>query len=90
MVVDQHPTLLNVTLHPSKVGVTENIQLHLWQPPWLDVIKQNEEIVEITGEGERGDRVPHVIFRAFNSSQRIFSTRIIELAFICIIKYAWL
>lgn len=86
MVVDQHPTLLNITLHPSKVGDTENIQLHLWQPPWLDVIKQNEEIIEIGKDGERGDRIPHVIFRPFNNAN-VLSVTIIDIVSITIVKY---
>lgn len=58
MVVDNHPTLLNITLHPSKVGVTKNNQVHLWQPPWLGIIKHHEQVIEITREGERGDWAP--------------------------------
>lgn len=56
MVVDNHPTLLNVTLHPSKVGNNENNQLHLWQPPWLGIIKHHEDMTELTEIGKRGDR----------------------------------
>lgn len=37
MVVEQHPTLLNVTLHTSKVGLSTNkSRLKPWQPPWMN------------------------------------------------------
>lgn len=36
MVVEQHPTLLNVTLHTSKVGPpVDKPRLKPWQPPWM-------------------------------------------------------
>lgn len=37
MVVEQHPTLLNVTLHTSKVGSppANKPRLKPWQPPWM-------------------------------------------------------
>lgn len=36
MVVEQHPTLLNITMHTSKVGLPVNKpRLKPWQPPWM-------------------------------------------------------
>ncbi|KAL1452024.1 hypothetical protein WDU94_006343, partial [Cyamophila willieti] len=39
MVVEQHPTLLNVTLHPSKVSYPLQKDKH-WRPPW-EIYKPN-------------------------------------------------
>lgn len=37
MVVEQHPTLLNVTMHTSKVGrpPVNRPRLKPWEPPWM-------------------------------------------------------
>lgn len=56
MVVEEHPTLLNVTLHPSKVGVGVQWSRRPWQPPWLAIPRYRSFIVEVMGSaGERGD-----------------------------------
>lgn len=69
MVVEEHPTLLNVTLYPAKVGGRNRDDMTLyqkpWHPPWLVSIhkppqsapgmEHNEE-----GAGERGDRPYHI------------------------------
>lgn len=71
MVVDSHPTLLNVTLHPSKVGVTQNIQVHLWQPPWLAPLKHQEEVFD----DERDDKYHNVYyFHSFSQSNTLVSS----------------
>ncbi len=73
MVVDNHPTLLNVTLYPSKVGDPIHIERHLWQPPWLDRLKYNEGVNQFSESEQRGDSIPRILFKlisqgnAFNS-----------------------
>lgn len=67
MVVDSHPTLLNVTLHPSKVGVSQNIQVHLWQPPWLEPIKHQDNVID----DERDDKYHNVFFHLISESNTL-------------------
>lgn len=56
MVVDEHPTLLNVTLFPSKVGGSLPSSRRPWQPPWLAAPRPRPEPEVVGGAGERGDR----------------------------------
>ncbi|KAG8294743.1 hypothetical protein J6590_096286 [Homalodisca vitripennis] len=57
MVVDEHPTLLNVTLFPAKVGWSQAPSRRPWQPPWLAAPRPRPSVVEVVGgAGERGDR----------------------------------
>lgn len=59
MVVDQHPTLLNVTLHPSKVGQVPKGNHKAWKPPWLPSPRSSHKFVGSWWHaGERGDRLP--------------------------------
>lgn len=41
MVVEQHPTLLNVTMHTSKVGSppANRPRLKPWEPPWMNAFQ---------------------------------------------------
>lgn len=50
MVIEQHPTLLNVTLHPSKVGSSVNkTRLKSWEPPWMNDFQTKTIFAETGG-----------------------------------------
>jgi hypothetical protein len=68
MVVEQHPTLLNVTLYPSKVGESGGGGRRGWQPPWLAAPRRRHPSLEPheEGAGERGDR-PYLLSANTNS-----------------------
>lgn len=68
MVVDNHPTLLNVTLHPSKVGATQ--PPHLWQPPWLGLIK-HQEVSKVSGESETDHSLITLAFSYFSKAKTL-------------------
>lgn len=55
MVVEQHPTLLNVTLHSSKVSVPAGNKPRLkpWQPPWMGDLR-TDTITVGTGRADSG------------------------------------
>lgn len=60
MIVDEHPTLLNVTLFPSKVnpgmGAGGPPSRRPWRPPWLAAPRHRPAAEEeVGGAGERGD-----------------------------------
>lgn len=48
MVVEQHPTLLNITMYTSKVGPPAGKpRLKPWQPPWMSVFQTKAIYAEI-------------------------------------------
>jgi len=48
MVVEQHPTLLNITMYTSKVGPPAGKpRLKPWQPPWMSVFQTRAIYAEI-------------------------------------------
>lgn len=56
MVVEQHPTLLNVTLHTSKVGSprAKKPRLKPWQPPWMTGTR--DETISVRGASLNSSR----------------------------------
>lgn len=72
MVVDNHPTLLNVTLHPSKVGASKNIQLNLWQLPWLSMIKHRNNVLKISDQNKEDDEITGIFFDQISHANTLF------------------
>lgn len=71
MVVEQHPTLLNVTLHASKVGLSANrsrLKLKPWQPPWMNGFQSKPIIFTGFGFAANGSKNWRDGLRVYNDA----------------------